>query len=210
MTSLLTAPVAATLVAIDQADGATLTEIARATGKPVSTIQRSVQGLVGAGVLVRESPRGRLVFAPDAPRRALRELADWRLGTAGTTRLTRPAQAGASVSWPLVPATIQDAAIRRAWPQAIGSIVATYHPRRVILFGSQARGDAQHDSDVDLLVVFDDDRDRRERRVGIRRVLGGMPFAKDVLVASTADLDHPAAGTAVGDAVREGIIVYER
>lgn len=210
MTSLLTAPVAAALVAIDEAGGATLTEIARAAGKPVSTIQRSVQGLVGAGVLVRESPRGRLVFAPDAPRRALRELADWRLGTADTTRLGRPARAPASVPWPRVPATIRDVTIRRAWPQAIGSIVAAYHPERVILFGSQARGDAQPDSDVDLLVVFDDDRDRRERRVGIRRVLGGMPFAKDVLVASTADLEHPAGGTAVAEAVREGIVVYER
>ena len=34
-------------------------------------------------------------------------------------------------------------------------IVKKFRPERVILFGSQARGDAGPDSDVDLLVVMD-------------------------------------------------------
>jgi predicted nucleotidyltransferase len=37
------------------------------------------------------------------------------------------------------------------------SIVAELAPQRIILFGSRARGDAQPDSDIDLLVVLDDD-----------------------------------------------------
>ncbi|TCZ58620.1 nucleotidyltransferase family protein [Roseicella aquatilis] len=36
-------------------------------------------------------------------------------------------------------------------------IVATHHPRRVILFGSHARGKAGPDSDLDRMVVLDDE-----------------------------------------------------
>src|SRR6185437_12399897 len=39
----------------------------------------------------------------------------------------------------------------------LDSIVAHFNPQRVILFGSQARGDAGPHSDIDLLVVVDDD-----------------------------------------------------
>ena len=34
-------------------------------------------------------------------------------------------------------------------------IVKRFHPDKIILFGSHARGDAGPDSDVDLLVVMD-------------------------------------------------------
>jgi predicted nucleotidyltransferase len=43
-------------------------------------------------------------------------------------------------------------------PQTLlDAIVRTYAPRRVLLFGRAARGTAQVDSDLDLLVVLDDD-----------------------------------------------------
>jgi predicted nucleotidyltransferase len=209
MRSLFTDPVASAVVIIDESDGATLTEIPRLCGKPVSTVQRAVEGLCQAGVLAREAPRGRFCFRADAPRHALRELADWNLGNDAAARLAKSAREHRN-EIPDVPSTIRADAIRRAWPRAIRSIVTAYHPARVVLFGSQAKGDAGPDSDVDLLVIFDKDIDRRERRVGIRRLLGDMPFAKDVLVATTSDVVHPAAGTALAEAVREGVTVYER
>ena len=211
MTSLLTEPVASALLVVDETGGATLTEISRATGKPLSTIQRAVDTLVAASVLVRETPRGRWRFAPGAPRHALRELAEWRLGSESTSTVTaRSGDAGPASPWQAAPRTIRDDRIRAAWPTAIQSIVSAYQPERVILFGSQARGDAQPDSDVDLLVVFDQRGDDRERRIGIRRALKDMPFAKDVLVATTRDLPTAAAGTAIAEALRDGMTVYER
>jgi hypothetical protein len=39
----------------------------------------------------------------------------------------------------------------------IDTIVRTYAPQRVVLFGSQAHGTANAGSDLDLLVVLDDD-----------------------------------------------------
>ena len=210
MNSILTEPAAAALLVIDETESATLTEIARATGKPISTIQRAINGLVDSSVVVRETPRGRLRFSTTAPRNALRELAAWRLGVKTANSITRHARVAPPGAWPSAPPTIRDERIRAAWPQAIRSIVSAYQPARVILFGSQARGDAMPDSDVDLLVLFDDDLNPRERRIGIRRLLRDMPFAKDVLVASIADLEHSTGGTAVAGAIRDGVVVYER
>ena len=49
--------------------------------------------------------------------------------------------------------------------QMVGAIVAEAQPERVILFGSQARGDAGEASDVDFIVVdsapFNERRSRR-------------------------------------------------
>jgi hypothetical protein len=92
MQSILTEPAASTLLVLDAMDGATLTEIARTTGRPLSTIQRAVNGLVDANVVVRETPRGRLRFTPEAPRHALRELAEWRLGKKDADRIARAAR----------------------------------------------------------------------------------------------------------------------
>jgi predicted nucleotidyltransferase len=42
-------------------------------------------------------------------------------------------------------------------PELLDPVVAYFKPRRVILFGSRARGDHGPDSDIDRLVVVDDD-----------------------------------------------------
>src|SRR5215472_9353116 len=42
-------------------------------------------------------------------------------------------------------------------PELLDRVVAHFHPQRVILFGSAARGEAGSESDIDLLVVVDDD-----------------------------------------------------
>ena len=210
MTTLLSMPVAATVIAIDESGGASLTDVARATRRSVSTIQRAVDRLVDVGVITHERPRGRLVFRDDVPRQAIRELAAWQLGDEGIRDIVHRVHVDLPAMWPRIPPTIVSVRVRDAWVQTIKRIATTYHPRRVILFGSQARGDADLDSDVDLLVVFDDERDGRERRVGIRRLLGDAPFANDVLVASERELERPMPGTAFASPLREGIVVYER
>jgi predicted nucleotidyltransferase len=39
-------------------------------------------------------------------------------------------------------------------PEITARIVRAFHPAKIILFGSHARGDARADSDIDLLVVL--------------------------------------------------------
>ncbi len=54
--------------------------------------------------------------------------------------------------------------------------------RQVLLFGSQARGDASPDSDIDLLLVVPDGADRIATAVAARRSLIGIGLGFDVLV----------------------------
>jgi predicted nucleotidyltransferase len=115
------------------------------------------------------------------------------LGKDLASSLAKDARAGAGHAELRAPSSIRNRDVRLAWPSAINPIVSAYDPVRVILFGSQARGDAKPKSDVDLLVVFDGAGDPRERHVGIRRLLNNMPFAKDVLVASTSDISTALA-----------------
>jgi uncharacterized protein len=209
MSTIVTEPAANALIVVDEMGQATLSDIARMTGKPLSTVQRAVDGLLDAKVLTRTSSRGPVSLAPDAPRQALRDLAAWRLGSANAEAIANRAH-GQSPSPFSPPPTVRNPAIRQAWSKVMESIVSTFNPRRIVLFGSQARGDARPDSDLDLLVVFDDVEDRRERRVQLRRLMSHEAFAKDVLVATPADVERPPFGSALGDAVREGITVYER
>jgi predicted nucleotidyltransferase len=209
MGALLSEPAAAVLVALDVSEELGLTDLATATGKTLSTVQRAIEGLSRSRVVVRRGRRGRVSLAPEAPRETLRDLADWRLGKqrADEIRLAaRYLKSGGRT----VPASITQPEVRRTLPVAVARIVDAFQPTRVVLFGSQARGEADAQSDVDLLVVFPDEGDRRERQIAIRRELADMPFAKDVIVTSEERYQQPLPGTAVKSAVAEGVPLYER
>ena len=67
--------------------------------------------------------------------------------------------------------------------------VAALHPSRVYLSGSQSRGDADGDSDVDLLVVVPDtETPPRELARRGRRSLWGMGVPVDTVVCTDSDL----------------------
>lgn len=95
--------------------------------------------------------------------------------------------------------------------EIVRRIVEGWHPERIILFGSRARGDADERSDVDLLVIAPV-TDRREAAIAIRRRLRDLPVAKDIVVATPEEVAE--RGDLVGDilrpALRDGKALYER
>lgn len=94
----------------------------------------------------------------------------------------------------------------------VDRIVQRFHPLRIILFGSWARGEAHRWSDVDLLIVLPAVLDKREAAVEIRRALAGVPIAKDIIVTDPDEIARRGmlVGTVLRPALREGKVVYER
>ena len=91
-------------------------------------------------------------------------------------------------------------------------IVRGFQPDRIILFGSQANGNARLDSDADLLVVIPGNAHRRHTEAAIYGSLAGIPLATDVVVVHPEDITREAdlVGTILGPVLREGRTVYAR
>jgi uncharacterized protein len=105
-------------------------------------------------------------------------------------------------------ATISQKQIQRM----VNRIVRRFHPERIILFGSHARGDAGPDSDVDLLVVMAVDGSRREKAIEIGVALHGIGVPKDIIVTTPEDFSwrKEIVGTIEYPAVKEGKVLYAR
>jgi predicted nucleotidyltransferase len=91
-------------------------------------------------------------------------------------------------------------------------IVRRFHPVRLILFGSHARGEAGLDSDVDFLVVLPQVADKRRAAIDIRRALASFPVPKDIIVTTPEEIARRGnlVGTVLRPALREGKVLYER
>ena len=89
-------------------------------------------------------------------------------------------------------------------------IVREFDPLQIILFGSQARGDADRYSDIDLLVVFSELTDKRETTIDIRVALADLPVAKDILVSTPKELERHRTriGSVLRYAQQEGQVLY--
>lgn len=89
-------------------------------------------------------------------------------------------------------------------------IAKEFHPDKIILFGSWARGEQTADSDVDLLVVVREAPDRRALRIAMRRAVNGMGLPKDILVLTSEEFEvkRRIPGTIAYPAEREGRVLY--
>ncbi len=98
----------------------------------------------------------------------------------------------------------------------VRAIVDEVHPEEIILFGSQARGDAGPRSDIDLLVIesepFGEGRSKLKELNRLYRRLSGQGVPKDILVYSRAEVEkwRGTINHVVARALREGKVLYER
>ena len=92
-------------------------------------------------------------------------------------------------------------------------LVEFYRPVRIYLFGSEARGEAGPDSDLDFLVVVPDDTpDVVMRSSEVYSRLSGFGMPKDVVPWRQSDFEGRAAyvrASLPATVVREGRLLYE-
>ena len=92
-------------------------------------------------------------------------------------------------------------------------LVDFYHPVRIYLFGSEARGDAGPDSDLDFCVILPDDAPGSlYKAAGVHRNLWGVRASVDVVRLAQGDFERRAAhvvSSLPATVMREGRIVYE-
>jgi len=91
-------------------------------------------------------------------------------------------------------------------------IVEALGPRRVVLFGSRARGTARPDSDVDLLVEMETPLRFYERIGAVLELFGVRPWSMDVIVLTPEEAaeERRSRNSIVTVAEREGKVLYER
>jgi predicted nucleotidyltransferase len=78
------------------------------------------------------------------------------------------------------------------------------------LFGSHARGDAQADSDIDLLVVLREVTDGRRAAAAVLDLLTDLTVPVDAIVVTPEELERYGgkSGTVLRPALREGKVLY--
>ena len=90
-------------------------------------------------------------------------------------------------------------------------IVERFHPRRIILFGSHARGDARADSDLDIFIEMETTETPPERAVQVSSVFGLRPWSMDLVVYTPEEVGRlrGVKGTLLSVIEAEGKPLYE-
>jgi len=96
--------------------------------------------------------------------------------------------------------------------QVTRTIVERFHPKRIVLFGSHARGDAGSDSDLDVFIEMQTSRRPPERAIEVSAAFGLRPWPLDVVVYTPAEVQRlrGVSGTLLSVIEKEGKVLYEQ
>ena len=105
-----------------------------------------------------------------------------------------------------------ESSTRKDIQRVVSRIVRDFHPERIILFGSHARGEAGPDSDVDLLVVMPVEGSKRAKQLQVRMALPNTRLPVDVIITRPEEFAwrKDVVGTIEWPASHEGRLLYVR
>ncbi len=99
------------------------------------------------------------------------------------------------------------------FPRIVERFRRVAHPRRIVLFGSRARGDNRPDSDIDLLVIEDSSLPRHRRTIPLYAAISDLSLDVDaeIIVYTPAEVEdwQGVSAAFVTTALREGKVLYE-
>lgn len=89
-------------------------------------------------------------------------------------------------------------------------IVEAVSPEKIILFGSCSRGEADAESDIDLVVVWDSDLNPHKRNLFLSRLFPKRDFSLDIFAFTKEEVERlkDIAGTMVYEAFHNGKVIY--
>jgi len=86
-------------------------------------------------------------------------------------------------------------------------IVHLFSPEKVIMFGSQARGESLADSDLDLFIVKDSEKGNLEMEGDINISFWGRRFPLDIVVRKPKEIEQ-SNSEFLHTIFKEGVILY--
>lgn len=94
----------------------------------------------------------------------------------------------------------------------VTAIAERFEPQRIVLFGSQAREEADGESDFDLFVEMTSDLSPPERAALISSIFGLRSWSLDLIVYTPAEVQQQRElpGSLIHEIESEGKLVYER
>lgn len=89
-------------------------------------------------------------------------------------------------------------------------IVKAVSPEKIILFGSYARGTADAESDIDMVVVWDSDLNPHKRNLFLSRLFPKRNFSLDIFAFTKDEVEKlkDVAGTILYEAFHNGKVIY--
>ena len=87
-----------------------------------------------------------------------------------------------------------------------------YRPEKVILFGSQAQGEADEHSDIDLIIIKDSDKKFIDRLIEVSEILGPDLDKVDAFVYNPEEWRRmiESGNPFALEAIEKGKVVYEK
>lgn len=102
--------------------------------------------------------------------------------------------------------------MKEYFDKAVKIIIDTFNPDKIILFGSQARGDNNIDSDYDILVIKEHIKNKIRETQDIYKVLLNTNLSIDIILSTPEDFDKNKNNKYLiyKDIERYGKLIYER
>jgi predicted nucleotidyltransferase len=102
-------------------------------------------------------------------------------------------------------------ASERDLPQDIANLISNYKPRKVIIFGSRARGDSSVESDHDVLIIKETSTRRILRREeAMRGIHQTVPLDLLILTPDEIELLEREGSPFIREILDTGVVVYEQ
>ena len=90
-------------------------------------------------------------------------------------------------------------------------IIKTVSPEKIILFGPYANGLPSHESDIDLVVIWDTDLNPHRRNVFLSRLFPKRDFSLDIFAFTKKEVERlrDIKGTILYEAFHHGKMIYD-